>query len=72
MSTIPSNIKSAEEARHWLRVNGHSEERIESLLANWSALEESAPTIEPDPVVEEDEDEWEYEEDEEEEDPEEE
>jgi hypothetical protein len=72
MAHIPSDIKTAEAARHWLRVNGHSEERIESILANWSALEESAPIIEPDPVVEEDEDEWEYEEDEEEEDPEEE
>ena len=65
MSTIPSNIKSAEEARHWLRVNGHSEERIESLLANWSALEESAPIVDPEPVLEEEEDEeWEYEEEE--------
>ena len=63
MAHIPSDIKTAEAARHWLRVNGHSEERIESVLANWSALEESAPAIEPDPVVEkdEDEDQWEYE-----------
>jgi hypothetical protein len=61
MSSIPNDIKTAEAARHWLRVNGHSEERIESILADWSALEESAPIVEPDPVVEEEDDEWEYE-----------
>jgi hypothetical protein len=63
MSIIPSHITTIEDARHWLRINGYSQERIESMLADWSALEESAPLLE---AVEDDseEDDWEWEDEE--------
>jgi hypothetical protein len=48
MSKIPSDIKTADEARHWLRVNGFSAEKTESLVREWS---ESTPA--PAPVIEE-------------------
>jgi len=48
MSKIPSDIKTADEARHWLRVNGFSAEKTESLVREWS---ESTPV--PAPVIEE-------------------
>ena len=35
MSKIPSDITTAEAARHWLRVNGHSVEKTEALVAEW-------------------------------------
>lgn len=35
MSKIPSDIKTADDARHWLRVNGHSVEKTEALVAEW-------------------------------------
>jgi len=59
MSKIPSDIKTADEARHWLRVNGFSAEKTESLVREWS---ESTPA--PAPVIEEVEVEVEEEEDE--------
>jgi len=48
MSKIPSDIKTADDARHWLRVNGFSAEKTESLVREWS---ESTPV--PAPVIEE-------------------
>ena len=48
MSKIPSDIKTADDARHWLRVNGFSAEKTESLVREWS---ESTPA--PAPVIEE-------------------
>ncbi len=48
MSKIPSDIKTADDARHWLRVNGFSAEKTEALVREWS---ESAPA--PAPVIEE-------------------
>jgi hypothetical protein len=48
MSKIPSDIKTADEARHWLRVNGFSAEKTEALVREWS---ESTPA--PAPVIEE-------------------
>ena len=47
MSKIPSDITTAEAARHWLRVNGHSVEKTEALVAEWI---NSGPA--PDPVEE--------------------
>ena len=50
MSKIPSDIKTADDARHWLRVNGFSAEKTESLVREWS---ESTPAPAPAPVIEE-------------------
>jgi hypothetical protein len=44
MSSIPSDIKSIDTAREWCRVNGYSEEQMHSMVASWSALDESAPS----------------------------
>jgi len=64
MVNIPSDITTIDQARHWLQINGYSPETIESTLADWSAMEESAPAVED----EDDEEEWEWvEEDEDEE-----
>ena len=68
MVNIPSNITSAEDAKHWLRVNGYSAEKAEALAAEWSASSTpvvpavSAPA--PSPVIEEDEEDWDEDEDE--------
>lgn len=35
MSKIPSDIKTADDARHWLRVNGFSAEKTEALVREW-------------------------------------
>ena len=65
MVNIPSNITSAEDAKHWLRVNGYSAEKAEAIAAEWSASSTpvvpavSAPA--PSPVIEED---WDEDEDE--------
>ena len=37
MVNIPSDIKTPEEVRHWLRVNGHSAEKAQAMAAEWSA-----------------------------------
>ena len=37
MVNIPSDIKTPEDAKHWLRVNGHSAEKAEAITAEWSA-----------------------------------
>ena len=37
MVNIPSDITTPEDARHWLRVNGHSAEKADALAAEWSA-----------------------------------
>jgi len=52
MSKIPSDIKTADEARHWLRVNGFSAEKTESLVREWSEST-PAPAPAPAPVIEE-------------------
>ena len=65
MSIIPSDIRNIEDARHWLKVNGYSEEQIESTLANWSALGASAPAPTP-LIVEDEEEEWGWEDEDEE------
>jgi len=44
MSSIPSDIKSIDAARESCRVNGYSEEQMHSMVASWSALDESAPS----------------------------
>jgi len=61
MVNIPSDITSAEEAKHWLRVNGYSAEKAEAIAAEWSASSTPvAPTVSapaPNPVIEEDDEE---------------
>jgi len=44
MSSIPNDIKSIDAAREWCRVNGYSEEQMQTMVSSWSALEESAPS----------------------------
>ena len=62
MSSIPNDIKSIDAAREWCRVNGYSEEQMQTMVASWSALDESAPIF----VEEEVDEEWEDDEDEDE------
>ena len=62
MVNIPSDIKTPEDAKHWLRVNGFSAEKAEALAAEWSASTISTPATPvsmpaPSPVVDE-EDDW--------------
>jgi len=64
MVNIPSDIKTSEEVRHWLRVNGHSAEKAEAITAEWSAS--TTPVVStpvasvsmpaPSPVTDEDDD----------------
>ena len=63
MSIIPSHNTPLPAARHWWRINGDRSNIIEAMLADWSALEESAPLLE---AVEDDseEDDWEWEDEE--------
>ena len=44
MSSIPNDIKSIDAAREWCRVNGYSEEQMQTMVASWLALDESAPS----------------------------
>jgi len=69
MVNIPSDITSAENAKHWLRVNGYSAEKAEAIAAEWSASSTPvAPAVSapaPNPVIEEDDEEdWDEDEDE--------
>ena len=64
MVNIPNDITNPEDAKHWLLVNGHSVESAESIMANWSASDSSAPIAEEEveEVLENDdyeEDDWE-------------
>jgi hypothetical protein len=68
MSSIPSDIKSIDAAREWCRVNGYSEEQMQSMVASWSGLEKSAPASAPIFIEEDVEEDWEDDEDLEEED----
>ena len=64
MVNIPSDIKTPEDAKHWLRVNGHSAEKAEAITAELSAS--TTPVVStpvasvsmpaPSPVVNEDDD----------------
>ena len=68
MSSIPNDIKSIDAAREWCRVNGYSEEQMQTMVASWLALDESAPIFVEEEVDEEweDSEEWEDDEDEDE------
>jgi hypothetical protein len=69
MVNIPSDITTAEDAKHWLRVNGHSAEKAEAIAAEWAASSTpAAPTVSvvpaPSPVIEEEDDDDDWDEDE--------
>ena len=55
MSKIPSDITTPDDARHWLRVNGFSAEKTESLVKEWAENPTSDPVTIEETETEEDE-----------------
>lgn len=71
MSIIPEDIKTEEEAMHWLMRHGYSEDLAKEEVAHWTAPPVSIEEIDEDVMAEieedeEEEEEWEDEEEEEE------
>ena len=69
MSIIPEDIKTEEEAMHWLMRHGYSEDLAKEEVAHWTAPPVSIEEIDEDVMaeIEEDEEEEEWEDEEEEE-----
>ena len=67
MSIIPEDIKTEEEAMHWLMRHGYSEDLAKEEVAHWTAPPVSIEDINEDVMdeIEEEEEEWEDEEEEE-------
>tara|TARA_B100000900_G_C20276311_1_gene592166 strand:- start:2 stop:277 length:276 start_codon:yes stop_codon:yes gene_type:complete len=71
MSIIPEDIKTEEEAMHWLMRHGYSEDLAKEEVAHWTAPPVSIEEIDEDvmdEIEEEEEEEWEDEDEEWEED----
>ena len=68
MTIIPEDIKTEEEAMHWLMRHGYSEDLAKEEVAHWTAPPASIEEIDEDVMDEiEEEEEWDEEEDEDEE-----
>ena len=66
MSIIPEDIKTEEEAMHWLMRHGYSEDLAKEEVAHWTAPPVSIEEIDEDVMAEiEEDEEWEDEEEEE-------
>ena len=69
MTIIPEDIKTEEEAMHWLMRHGYSEDLAKEEVAHWTAPPVSIEEIDEDvmdEIEEVEEEEWEEDEDEEE------
>lgn len=64
MSIIPEDIKTEEEAMHWLMRHGYSEDLAKEEVAHWTAPPVSIEEINEDVMDEIEEEEWEDEEEE--------
>ena len=67
MTIIPEDIKTEEEAMHWLMRHGYSEDLAKEEVANWTAPPASIEEIDEDIMDEIEDEEEEWEEDDEEE-----
>ena len=67
MTIIPEEIKTEEEAMHWLMIHGYSEDLAKVEVAHWTAPPASIEEIDEDMMDEIEDEEEEWEEDDEEE-----
>ena len=68
MTIIPEEIKTEEEAMHWLMRHGYSEDLAKEEVAHWTAPPASIEEIDEDMMdeIEDEEEEWEEDDEEEE------